>query len=294
VVRFVLIGVQAAFGKLAAHRGGVLLGALVIGGLVLYVDEHGAEAARRRAATPFALAVGAVLFLVLTGTVRSGQGGGAFRQLVGPEHARQSRYVYLVAAMLLPAVALACEAVIRRWRYAAVFVAVLLIAGLPRNVDGFRTYGSAAISSVNKFVVLAAPKLPLAAQLPRTLRVSFYGGGPTLGWLMAASRSGDLPAPPPSTPDELATETATLALRPWSAPPLQHCSTLDEAGLRVLQKGELLTVKAGSVSITYLAPNGGRSHAKRFGRVTLRALAGPLKLLIAPGRTRRGSNTLCS
>ena len=136
--------------------------------------------------------------------------------------------------------------------------------------------------------------LPLAAELPRTLRVSFYGGGPTLGWLIDASRAGELPAPPRSTADAKATETARLALRPVKTAQLQHCTAIDRKVSRVLQKDNLLTVKSGTVYITYTAPDGGRSRAERFGRVTLRALAGPLKLVIAPSSPRGRPNTVCS
>jgi len=294
VVRFVLIGVQAGFDALVARWCGVLLGALVIGGLILFYKQYGAATVRRRAAAPLALALGAVVFLVVTGVLRSGQGGGAFRQLVGAEHARQSRYVYLVAAMLLPAIALASDAIIRRRRYAAGFVAVLLLAGLPGNLHRFSTYTNGPISATNKLVILTAPRLPLATELPRTLHVSFYGGGPTLGWLIDASRAGKLPAPPRSTTDAKATEAARLALRPVKTARLRHCTTIDRKVSRVLQRDDLLTVKAGTVEITYLAPDGGRSFPERFGRVTLRALAGPLKLVIAPSSRRGGPSVVCS
>src|SRR5205823_4808388 len=124
-LRFVVIGIQATFDALVAHGCAVLLGAVVVVGLVVLSTERSAATVRRRAA-PLALAGGALVFLVLTGVLRAGQGGGAFRQLTGAEHARQSRYVYLVAAMLLPAIALAADAIIRRWRYAALPLVVLL------------------------------------------------------------------------------------------------------------------------------------------------------------------------
>ena len=105
MVKFVAIGVGSAFGRLAEVPGlGFLLVAVMVIGLVLVLRSAGSVALRGRLAVPAALLVGAVVFLVVTGLARSGQSGPLANAIgVGPARARQSRYVYLIAAMLMPA-----------------------------------------------------------------------------------------------------------------------------------------------------------------------------------------------
>lgn len=297
--RFVAIGVEAAFARLGQLPGlGVLLGATIVLGLALRYAEDGIALARGSAAAPLALLAGAVVFLVSTGIRRAGQGGfafGAFGRLVGPEHARQGRYVYLIVAMVVPAIALGCDAFLRRWRHLAVVVVALFLAGLPGNIHQFDTYAKPLIAEGNKRAILTAPRLPLARQLPRTLQVSFFGAGPTLGWLLDTVPSGKIPTPPRITVDDVANETLKLALVRWPTPRVQHCTTLARPASRVMQKGELLTVKRGFISVIYLTAAGGRSQAKRVGAGTFIALAGPLAFRISPvaGFVRQSPTILC-
>ena len=85
---------------------GWLLAAVLVAGLVLAARTfpHGW---RRDAAIPVAFLAGAAAFLVTTGISRLWAG------LAG---ATQNRYLYIVAALLLPPLALAADAIARRWR----------------------------------------------------------------------------------------------------------------------------------------------------------------------------------
>ena len=87
---------------------------------------------RGRAAAPVALLAGGIVFLVTSGLGRATS--------FGPDFARSSRYVYFVAALVLPALAVAAEAVGQRWRILAPVVVVLLLIGIPGNLDVLADY----------------------------------------------------------------------------------------------------------------------------------------------------------
>jgi hypothetical protein len=80
-----------------------------------------ADASTRRAhlAAPAALAIGALLFLVATGVGRTG----AQTVLDDPG---ASRYQYVAIALAMPALAVAIDALFRRWRAVGVVAIVVL------------------------------------------------------------------------------------------------------------------------------------------------------------------------
>jgi len=124
VARFVTTGLGATFDAMGQLPGvGVVLGAVLVVGLTL--AWHGLDRAelRKRAALPGALLVAAVVFLVISGLGRSSL-----------HLARSGRYLHLVAALSLPAVAVAADAVARRWRILAPAVLVLFLIGIPGNL----------------------------------------------------------------------------------------------------------------------------------------------------------------
>jgi hypothetical protein len=126
-VRFVATGMGATFGKLGQLPGvGLALGLLLVVGLVLAWHRFDQRAVRVRAAMPAALLVGAVVFLAVTALGRAA--------IFGPEFARTGRYVHVAAALVLPALAVAADAVIRRWPVATIAVIALLLVGIPGNV----------------------------------------------------------------------------------------------------------------------------------------------------------------
>ena len=104
---------------------------LVVGLAVAFVSEN-RRAFRRRVAVPLAMFAGAITFLTVTGFYRSGESNGLalLRSGFGPEHARTSRYVHIVAALVLPAVALGAQTIIRHWKKATVVMLALLLVGL--------------------------------------------------------------------------------------------------------------------------------------------------------------------
>ena len=132
-------------------------------------------------------------------------------------------------------------------------------------------------------LVLSAPRLPIARELPRNLSVSILGGGgPPLGWLLDSLPSGRIPAAPPLTPTATATETLTLALQRTLAQPLGNCVTVTRPITRVLGKGDVLGVRSHAVDVVYLPAVGVSSLPRRLPVGSFVALAGPLSLRIVP------------
>jgi hypothetical protein len=127
LARWVVTGLGATFDAMGQVPGaGIALGLLLVVGLVLAWHGLDPRELRRRAAVPGALLVGVIVFLVISGLGRVS----AF----GPELARSSRYLHLVAALALPAVAVGADAVARQWRVLAPAVFALLLIGIPGNL----------------------------------------------------------------------------------------------------------------------------------------------------------------
>jgi hypothetical protein len=296
VWRFVVIGFEAAF----ARQGqipfiGFLLGAVLVVGLVFALRGRGSLFPLGPLASTFALLGGALLFLVLTGIVRAGQGGLLFLlNASGPERARESRYVYLIAAMALPALAVGADALIARWRYLAVPLVIVLLLGLPGNIhrlmnpQDLSQFGNSAATRAE---IVALPRLPLANQLRGSRRLlaiqspRFAQEGLTYGWLVAGAESGRIPDPGPLNPVVASTWTLQNFLVPTSVTRAVelHCAPAPASSILVLEKGDQLTIERGSVAITYVPLAGAPSlRTPPVKPSTLVALAGPLRVRIVP------------
>jgi hypothetical protein len=294
IARFVAVGVRASFGGLGQIPGvGLALAATLVAGLL--VGRASGWLTRDTAAEPLALLAGALLFLVSTGYGRAGKL--VFFPGEGPENARASRYVYLVVAMALPAIALATDLLIRRWRLLAPIVLLLPLLGLPGNVQKLGEFHQLRPSSdATRRTLLNAPRLALASSLPRSAEPdNFRAPGVTLGWLIDGARSGRVPPPPPTAAIDVATETLRLALRQSVEVRSKACVDVRSRTVRVLEKGEGFSVSRGAVSVVYVSPSGAASRPVRFNRtltgsLTLVASAGPLRLVLFP---EPSTNQLC-
>lgn len=133
VARFVGTGLEASFDAMGQLPGaGILLGVVLVVGLVLAWRGLDRQQLTRTAAAPGALLAGAFVFLVISGLGRA--------SVWGPAFAREGRYMHVVAALSLPAVAVGADALVRRWRFAGPVVAVLLLVGIPGNVAALADY----------------------------------------------------------------------------------------------------------------------------------------------------------
>ncbi|MGH9027414.1 MAG: hypothetical protein ACRDWD_15055, partial [Acidimicrobiia bacterium] len=130
VLRFVWTGLRETFEAIGQFPVvGIALAVMLAVGLFLAWRGLDRITRRRRAAAPAALIVAAVAFLLATAVGRAAD--------FGPEAAGSSRYVGIVAALLLPALAVAADAVARRWRLLAPVAIALLVVGIPGNIEAF-------------------------------------------------------------------------------------------------------------------------------------------------------------
>lgn len=278
-LRFTARELRGTFQAIGQSRsvGAALFVMLIIGLAVAWGSLRGATL-RQRAAIPAALLFGAVTFLFLTGFGR----GADFSRLTPPGPA--SRYRYVAALLMLPALAVAADALSRRWKILAPVAFALLVIGVPGNLrsgddnaNDWRGY---------KQFVLSVPRLPISSALPRSVQPDHFGNRwLTVGWLRDGVASGQVPAPSPMTPTYVAARTLDLVLQPSSAATARPCRRLLKPLFLILATGQILTVKTDAALVS-LAPLGGTaSPPRRLQRGTVVAVAGPLRfrLSAAPG-----------
>ena len=147
---------------------------------------------RVRAAMPLALLLAVPLFYALTSTGR---------WIMGAEYARQGRYIHLGTALTLPALAVAADAIARRWRRLTPAVVGLFLIGIPSNANQFDDALSLAkFMRRQEQLVIGAAYSPKAAQVPDWVeldRTISTGGHLTMGWLRSAKLAGKIPDPIP-------------------------------------------------------------------------------------------------
>jgi hypothetical protein len=250
-LRFVWKGVRTTFVSLGHFEiVGILLAAVLVIGIVVAWRQATPDE-RRRSAPASALILGAAIFIASAGLLRASP---AITPAVDAGYV--SRYVYVSAAMFLPALALATTALIRRWRWCAPVAVVVLLIGVPGNFRALTAFGENFPRGYQRdFLVLAHS--PLAAQLKPSTRVSAAGspGQVTAGWLAAGAKSGRIPEPHHVTPEEAATAALDLALSPYAVSGRHGACRPVESDTLVLQRGEQIFA-TGPLHIEYV-PNGG-------------------------------------
>jgi hypothetical protein len=195
-VRSSQIGIFLALGHFQVVAA--LLAVAFVAGLVLAWSRLSWSEVRRRASIPIALLLGGLVFATFTSIDRWFQGSHA---------ARSSRYMHIGVALALPALAVAIDALVRRWRVVGVAAVALLFAAIPWNATHFGDqtgFGSAYMNS-RKRIVTNIVRLPEAREVPRDVRPIpdvFVGPDLTIGFLLDAERSGKLDAAKsPLSPD---------------------------------------------------------------------------------------------
>ena len=163
---------------------------LLVVGLVFVGFSDRGRALRARASVPIALLVGGPVFAAVTA-----QG----RWWFGDQGARASRYVYIGAAMTLPALAVAADALARRWRGLTPALVALFLVAIPANTGGFEIYPfGRGFHENNERLITAAPRMPFARDVPRDVRpvprISY--SDVTIGFLLDARAAGKLPDGP--------------------------------------------------------------------------------------------------
>jgi len=275
--------VTATFGALGQLPFvGWVLAAMLLAGMTLAWRDTPRIERRQRLDAAVALSVGALAFVSIIAVNRGG---------LGIQFLSSSRYLYVVAAMLLPALAVSGDAIARRRRALGPFVLTLLLVGIPGNIAKTGrsldppSYGNA------KRVFTSLPRMALARQVPRSLHpTQSFAAEVTVGWLLDGVQSGRIPAASPPTLFEFANNTLRLSLEQLDGPPRSSCIPFGSPTRRLLQKGQSINVR-GTVGVQLAAdsthtasgwlPFGG-SLVAIAPTFTLRAVTGPLNLRIRP------------
>jgi hypothetical protein len=290
-------GAGAVFGELGSVRGmGWLIGALLIGGGVLVVRRSGVGVVCGELVLPVALLVGAGVFLLIAAFDRGGIGSAA---------ARQGRYLHILAALVLPSIAVAVDALLDRSRVLGVVAVVVLLIGVPGNIASARDYSrrQERIDGPTRQMVLSIGRDPLASEVPATLRPE-PNRAPTLtlGWLRAGIASGRVPNTRAPSAFEVRTNRLRLSLMELDARSGNRCTALPGPKIVRMVRGQRLGV-SGKISVVLLDGSAG-GHPQASGVVlfgngllnqslahTLIAVHGPLTLRVAP--TGRFPAALC-
>jgi len=210
-------GFAEVFGSLAGWvpLGALLAIATVIGFSMRVRDQSKTVGWWRPLVPVLALAFGAVVFQLITALGRVAQPLGGFIVL-GPVGARSSRFVYIVAALMLPLIAIAVSYLFRRWRVAVIVLTPVFILGLVENVrhlilmDNVPDFDETLHTKTRQLASDAAYS-DLIERVPADteLRLSFNHF--TAGWLRAMKTQGRLPELGGITPHRTAEAHAQLA-----------------------------------------------------------------------------------
>jgi hypothetical protein len=289
VASFALATTTATFDAIGHYAVvGVLLGLVLVVGLALAWSKPFGVDVRRRAAPTAGLLFGALCFVGLTAWSRA-ELGAAF--------ASQSRYVHIVAALCLPAVAVGADAIARRWPVLVPAVVVLLLVGIPGNVDTtFHQTGRGRGQRSDRDVYLAFAHVPAAALAPDWVRPDPNSAAQlTLGWLRAAMAEGRLPNPRNIDPEVEREATFRHELQLVNpVRPLPDCEPLTEPVQVRLERGQWVGF-TGDILVFETGPREDRVVLRFSGgkRGAIQATQRPLDLTIRPD-ARSGEPTLCA
>ena len=280
VVAWFVTGAAGAFGALGGIAVvGWCLGAILVGGLVLVVRESDLRSVREHAAAPIAMLAGAATFLAVVAYTRGRAPAGL---------ARSSRYLDILAALLLPAIALAADVLVRRSRALVAVAVTATMVGVPANVtravDLAREQRSTRAAT--RQLMLSIPRMTVARDVPPTLRPEpDLSPSVTVGWLLDGAADGRFPRARPSTAKEARTNRLRLSLMELDKPSGYPCRALSSPTVVRLEKGEAIGI-GGGVVLVELSPHRVQSGLVSFGtsilnpssQHTLDAVAGPLRL----------------
>ncbi len=252
VARFAATGLRAAFAAIGPFGAfGVGLAILLgVGGSIAVVQRRD-TAELARLAAPGALLGGAFALLAVTAVNRSS---------FGADWARQSRYISLVSAMSIPALAIAADALARRRRWLVPLATAMFLAGIPANLHAAHRAQRFlnARDTATRSTMLSLAFDPIAREVPRSvIPEPTTAGAVTIGWLLDAADGRRLPGSAyravPS-PRLLASDDFRLSFaRARQRAPHAACRTFREPVVMELHQGDALGVFSNAV---YVEPVG--------------------------------------
>jgi hypothetical protein len=236
VLRFVVTGQRAAYSAMGQLPSlGLVFAIVLIVGFAMALRQRARSGQLRQLAAPVALLAGSVVFLAITATGRLA---------LGVDTARVPRYLHLVAAMSLPALAVAADALAARWRSMLTASIALFLVGIPGNVAALADAQDSLkpIYASSRQMFLALPRDPFARQVPRSLRPEpSVASQVTIGWLLDGVAQHQIPAPDETSPRTFASNRFRLSFD------LQHitaatspCRRLTSPVTTVLKKGDVI------------------------------------------------------
>ncbi len=307
VLRFTASGIGATFDALGQLPGvGLVLGIMLIVGLAVTWAPLDVTCLRRQAAVPAALLVGAGGFYVITGTGRAGGEAGVHFGNVG---APQSRWVYVAAALLVPAMAVALEGIAQRWRGCLPLVVAVLVVGVPGNIRTLmdHMHHTASLQRGMQELIETAASSPQSASAPAWVQPLVLAPWVTTGWLVAGARSGRISRVDVSRRARTSTLTLTLleslqALQQFTVPatyahlhalpgyrglpPPGECHTLHGWFPYRFETGAALSVRGSGRLWVYLVDGETASRPLILGSYpdpqAAVVASGPLNLLLVP------------
>src|SRR5262249_6646720 len=115
--------------------------------------------------------------------------------------ARSSHYVAMGTALLLPALAVAANAIVHRWRQAAPLVLLPFLVGVPANVDAFSSAATLPLSTPafyewQRAFVTGVADSPVAKAVPRDVHPypnELATANLDVGFIRTAKKLGRLP-----------------------------------------------------------------------------------------------------
>ena len=257
---------------------------LVVGLAIAWRDSSRSER-RPRLSAVFALALGALIFALILAVTRFG---------LGAHFAASSRYLHIIAALLLPSLAVAADALARRRRALGIAAIVVFLVGVPGNVaDIGRNVGPAARYREQRRVIGALPRhMKLAERVPGSLQPDAHvrSRGDRLAGCSPARDRGRSRGSGRPTPRQRATDTLRLSLEQLDGTSGSTCVPLTAPAVRRLALGESFGLRGAIVVQSIPIRRGVRSQPLVFGTSllatakthTLRDVTGPLELRIAP------------
>lgn len=281
-IQWIWNGFAEVFGSLAGWAPlGVILAAVTVIGVSMRVRDQSSAAGWWRVLVPVvALAGGAVIFQLITALGRVAQPVAGI-VVLGPEGARSSRYVYIVAALTLPLIAIGASYVMRRWRVAAVVLVPLFIVGLFVNVrhlilnDNVSDFREALQMRTREWVSDVAYSDLIERVPPETeLRLPYFSV--TAGWLRAVRDQGRLPEVGGVTPTRAAQADALLAARFVAVNDVECPVTIEPGVMRDFVKGDIIRITAKSfaakIQFVYESEDGIQVRPRRASIMSFNAV----------------------
>ena len=185
---------------------------------------------------------------------------------------------------MLPAVAVAADAVVRRWRWCFPIAIGLLVVGIPGNINAIRPTGRDRLTLGNEAGIVALARSPYATEVSRSSH-PIPRGAPqiTVGWLLDGVKSGRVPSEPVA-PAAAAQATLGLVLvQSNESLTTRDCKRVSGPVTFRLDRGDALVIR-GAPAAVHVPLAGGRLSAGRVFQPllgsTIRIEAGPVTFVV--------------